>query len=421
MVSSFVQERAALLSAWAGEAQKTPTNLLGTGKYGKVFQTTSPDAVVKLTESLGQKRGAQRQAFQEHVIGILQTLLVLKAYTPHFPLHLDTQIDVTRGTMHGQLFMESFPTNLHDASSTILRTPSDWISLHFQIMQALAILADFFQLVHNDLYPRNILICCRQNVPEKATYTVRNRDFQVCWPFLAALTDFGISSSPTLMGVQATPEVAQRLTACEVDVRFGRKAPSKHILHYRSLPIFSRDVYTILKWTVFPSRSVPCAPPAIVCWAKESLDCLDAKQTQFRHAEAVGDFLLDHFCDDLLSAHELPSVTLHASACRTDFAHDNATKCRDDLLEAAAHVLEKMPLPKGQESRSGTRSANTTPPAKATINEREASGSLPRSSGEGPRVDMRAPINEIQGGAFSSILHGRFEDREAYDPARLSR
>ena len=59
--------------------------LLGEGKYGKIYADGS-GVVTKEVTARGNKRGMV-SPFREKIVAILQSLLVMKNTSPHFPLH----------------------------------------------------------------------------------------------------------------------------------------------------------------------------------------------------------------------------------------------------------------------------------------------------------------------------------------------
>ena len=350
MASALLQKRRALFSEWKG-ADDEPTSLLGAGKYGNVYRTALPQTVVKQTQN--RKTSAQQQAFMEHAVGILQTLLVLKGYTPHLAIHFGTQIEVSRGLMRGRMYMEKCAGSLQDLGQAILKNSEDWVSLTFQIVHALAVLAEFLELTHNDLYPRNVLIQDHAQDNLEAHYMVRQKMFTVPWPFLVVLTDFGIASSATLMNQDSAPPITRRIISHDPGEHFGAQPPFKHILCYRVLPPFSRDLYALLKWCSFPTNSLPLAPDRVIEWAKEGLRILDSQRKQFDRASSVAGFLLHFFSRDTLYNAELPLLKEKADV-RVDFYHDPSPARRATLLKEGAKILESICTNASAKARSQT-------------------------------------------------------------------
>lgn len=342
-VDAFMQTRSAAFHGWSSDAS-TPGELLGSGKYGKVFRTSKPGTVLKESVTTSRRVESQRQAFSEHAIGILQTLLVLRGYTPHLPLHFGTHIGARRGEVQGQLYMEQFCVSLDSCGAAVLTTPEAWLSLAFQVSHALSSLADILHLTHNDVYPRNVLLRRHEPLPSHACYRLRSQRFLVPWPFFVALTDFGIASLPALVGGEDVPAAVSRVPAEPVSDTFGCQPPARHILHYKTLPIFSRDLYTIFKWIAYSSRALPKAPVSVIKWAAAALQRLDRTRDRFAHFRSVGDFVSDCFQPSQLAATGLPSLEA-PDGTRPHFNAERSEEERADLLREGADVLARLPVP----------------------------------------------------------------------------
>lgn len=237
---------------------------IGSGKYGRVY-SSGRSAVLK--ESV-TRAGLCKQAFREHVMGLLQTLLVLQACTPHLPLHYGTSIVAEGVLMRGHMYMERFEGSLIDLRGC-LRTESDWLSLLFQLLLTFVALALLFGVTHNDAYPRNILINSQSSAP-RVIYRCQEKSYALEWSFMAALTDFGIATTPLLMGHRSAPEVAERLEALELPPDFASTPPRHHILRYKSLPLFLEMPTPFSNGLALiracPARRPPCScGPAPLC------------------------------------------------------------------------------------------------------------------------------------------------------------
>jgi serine/threonine protein kinase len=334
-MSAFTQERRRAFVEWEkGER----ADLLGSGKYGKVFRVSGGSArtVVKECVVRSSRTGMRRQAFREHAIGILQTLLALEGCTPHLPLHFGAWVSVEAGRLHGRMYMEEHDGSLRTLGREVLRRDEDWVCLAFQVTSTLVTLAEALQLTHNDLYPRNVLIS--RHPPKTVTYRFPAAAYSLEWNFFVALTDFGIASS-LLMGCSA-PEIAEVLKKTSQPIRnFGSVAPSRHILEYRWLPPFSRDLYTILKWIRFPSTQLPLAPRVVALWAQAMLLHLDTHQASLDAPSGLHCAFSHLFSARSLAG--LPGVKCAEGPCDFTFA-SAATLAR--VLEDAKHVLYQLPL-----------------------------------------------------------------------------
>jgi hypothetical protein len=334
-MTAFTQERRRAFVEWEkGER----ADLLGTGKYGQVFRVSGGSArtVVKECVVRSGRTGMRRQAFREHAIGILQTLLALEGCAPHLPLHFGACVSVEAGRLRGRMYMEEHDGSLKTLGSEVLRREEDWISLAFQVASTLVMLAETLQLTHNDLYPRNVLIS--RHPPSTVTYRFPGAAYSVDWNFFVALTDFGIASS-RLMGCSA-PEITEVLKNTSHQIRaFGSVVPSRHILEYVWLPPFSRDLYTMLKWIRFSSAHLPLAPRAVALWAQAMLIHLDAHQSSLDAPSGLQSAFSHLFSARSLAG--LPGVRQAEGPCDFSFA-SAATLAR--VLENATHVLGQLPL-----------------------------------------------------------------------------
>ena len=309
---------------------------IGSGKYGRVY-SSGRSAVLK--ESV-TRAGLCKQAFREHVMGLLQTLLVLQACTPHLPLHYGTSIVAEGVLMRGHMYMERFEGSLIDLRGC-LRTESDWLSLLFQLLLTFVALALLFGVTHNDAYPRNILINSQSSAP-RVIYRCQEKSYALEWSFMAALTDFGIATTPLLMGHRSAPEVAERLEALELPPDFASTPPRHHILRYKSLPLFSRDAYTVLQWTCFDPR-LPRAPPAVQLWARSALRLLNEIRESLKEAEGLARFFHAIFSSSWLATCGLPPLEVDG-ALTPDFTVPADDSARGHMLAQAAAALQTLPL-----------------------------------------------------------------------------
>jgi hypothetical protein len=342
---AFTKERLLKLMHWDGG--RSPGHVIGQGKYGKVYLCgSSLEAVLKETWTKGEKVSSCKQAFREHVIAILQTLLVLDAQTPHLPLHYGACINARDGQMQGHMYMEKFDGSLQELGHACLVHPADWAALAFQLMYSLVVLSELFHLVHNDLYPRNVLISCGVEVPA-VRYRVDGRLYCVPWRHFAALTDFGIASSGELLGRRSVPEVAEQLGSSLPEKHFGDEAPTKHILRYVGLPAFSRDAYTLFKWIRFATKSLPAPPCKIRHWAAAALRLMDETREELAAPSGLRAIFHTIFGQEWMARHDLPSFAVAddgSGSCETDFALRASGAEKASLLARAEVALAGLPL-----------------------------------------------------------------------------
>ena len=145
--------------------------LLGSGRYGKVFACGQSSAA-KLIDLCGKRKQARLQAYREHVVALLQSVLLLAKVTPHFPWHYGATTTFVGDAHELQftLYMERFDGTLEDLSPMVLQSAKDWAHAALQVLHACLSMAVHFGIVHNDLYPRNVLV--RRSAPLALHYLV---------------------------------------------------------------------------------------------------------------------------------------------------------------------------------------------------------------------------------------------------------
>ena len=336
------------------------SSILGSGKYGKVYRVN--DSSVKKECKIRSRENTLKQAFREHVVGILQTLLVTSSYTPHLPIHFDAcmHIDLEK-SLTGHMYMESFTGSLQDIGAEVLLNPWDWINLSFQVLSGVVILADLLLLTHNDLYPRNILLkkCVSA---KKVKYKITKETYILSWSFLAVITDFGISSSSEFMGQCELPEVTQSLNELQVPEKFGSVHNKCHILQFKKLPIFSRDLYTFFKAIHFGSKKMPEIPQEAEVWTGRCLDYLDSHQHEFKESTACLDFFhcifASKFFDDCGQKPIYEQVFLNIKDGSDDidiFSYSASEADRVFILQEAEHLIQKIPIVKDERVHKSTQ------------------------------------------------------------------
>jgi serine/threonine protein kinase len=245
------------------------------------------------------------------------------------------------------MFMEEFAGSLVDLSKHILLKAEDWQILLFQVLSPMLVLATVFGISHNDLYPRNVLIHA-QSCRGPVTYCLGEKTYVMHWPFFAAVTDFGIASAQTLFGEHGkAPEVAQAIAGACVADDFGLRAPKEHILRFKTLPIFSRDIYTVLKWTMHSSTSMPRAPDVIRRWAAAGLSLVDALRSTLSEPQGLQHVFESLFSNSWARASGLP-LALESTKPNLDVVPNFSSPPREDkkaeMLAAATAALQALPL-----------------------------------------------------------------------------
>ena len=286
-------------------ARETPKQreLIGEGKYGKVYRD-SEGVVVKEVRAKLNIRG-MTSPFREKVAAILQSLLVMHSVNPHFPLHFG--FDCTPIPRIDKLdlsyYIEEFDTALDKVSHEILGSdPEAWLCAIFQLMSAIYTYSHIFQIVHNDLYPRNVLV---KNTKRKERFQYNIFGARYCHhcSFMLAVTDFGLCGSPLLQSKENSPEVSASLSKKSYESgRFGKLSPTKHILYYKALPPFARDIYTVLKWIVYPPRNFAHAPRNVARWCTNALDNVDKNERHFDTPKGIAKIFDFMFSEGELAA-----------------------------------------------------------------------------------------------------------------------
>lgn len=313
--------------------------LLGSGKYGSVF-ACGAGAAAKVMDLSGKSRHARMQAYREHVVSIMQTLLLLHGATPHFPFHYGLTVAVAELGMSLTLFMERFDGNLLEKAAAALGDAAGWVHLAFQLLHGCLCLAAVFGVVHNDLYPRNVLLRAAPGLePEPFEVAVEGVGYSLRPRFLAVVADYGIASGP-LVAADAAPEVC--LTTAKVPRwrRFALQPPAAHILQYEPLlPAYSRDPCTVLKWIFHGHEGLPAAPLAVRLWAMDGLCRIDGGLAGFHEAAAQLALFHHLFHKDNLRRFGLPFVAEAVGPpprCALDL------RDRAELLDRAAEALREL-------------------------------------------------------------------------------
>jgi serine/threonine protein kinase len=298
--------------ATASTAAEGERVLVGSGKYGKVFR--EPNGVVVKEVSARVTGRGLAPPFREKIVSIFQSLLVVNRVSPNFPLHYGCNVCPPLrggGRLGMHFYIEEFDGSLDKLAGKVLVSSAAWLTSLFQILSAVLTFAATLSICHNDLYPRNVLVK-RLSSPQKFTYVIYGRTYTIEVEFVLAVTDFGICSSPLLGSPSGdAPEVAAKLKGEPRDCAgapFGSVPPRKHILHYKFLPPFARDVYLVLKWTVFPTKNFPLAPACVSAWARRALAYIDENEKAFFKTDASKELFAFAFSAQELGLSGLPSL-----------------------------------------------------------------------------------------------------------------
>lgn len=297
--SQEMTDRVQRFLAWISANDKEEDGaLVGKGNYGQVFRR--PDgSVVKVVDNVKRTGGSAKLAYREHVMSFLQTVLVLRSHCAHVPMHYGFAATPNDQGLSMRLYIEAFDCTVDSAPKGKISSAQDWAALLFQVLSAILCVARLLDVCHNDIYPRNVLLklepCCIQ-------YDHFGLEHSLAWHSLAALTDFGVCSSPLLASrlgpeVKRTPEVPR-----DPHVPFGKIPPGVHVLNYTFLPPFSRDPYCLFKWGVFRSKGMPRAPDSVTLQCEEALAYIDEHQASFSRRCASHDLMRHVFDQSRLGA-----------------------------------------------------------------------------------------------------------------------
>ena len=338
-MEALFQERVSRFEAWTEGGLSAQ---IGQGNYSRVFLTLDASAAAKVSGFPRKSRDSRLQAYREHVVSLLQTLLVLRKVTFFFPLHFGVSMEQQQDPSDGRrltLYMEKFEGSLPGIAPHILLATRDWAALAFQVLHGMMALSSIFRICHNDLYPRNVLV---QTLPRGIGFvaSVESTRYAVTLPFLATITDFGISSGEFVGTLK--PEVCKGLKRIKKPAHFSFCPPSEHILVYEGLPSFSRDPYVVLKWLCYSSKELPQQPLQVKLWTFDALQRIDA---------CLADFS-DPFAQVRLFHHLFHEENLRKSMidlCGTPFQYGadsfsfNLSSSRQKkLLQEATQLLERI-------------------------------------------------------------------------------
>lgn len=267
------------------------TKELGKGVYGVVYEATLigkkvQNIAIKSVNTLDDPQNRETvlgKIMREGMAYAYLCALVCMNICPNFALvH---RAFLTRHSQHNKMYcyllvMEKADGNMkewvHLQKDINVSNSQKWISephvlmsAVFQIFMAISACSQHINLVHNDLYLKNILY----NRISKTTlvYHFRNRTYCLCdCEFLFKISDFGICSSPTHLDNEHNDmvlmtKVCRRVNSL-LDLDF-----SNHILEYQNVDPYARDsIVFILSLLHSPDMHASCKT-----WLLNSLKYLD--------------------------------------------------------------------------------------------------------------------------------------------------
>lgn len=233
---------------------------LGEGVYGIVY-----DAILRAKPVSGchvavksistkdrpaDRRGLLKRLVREEAACAFLNALVLLRVCPNFVIFYKaflTRNHKKTNLHHYLILMEKADGNLKEWVKTHhSRDLRSFMSCCLQICMAIVSMTSHVDLCHNDLYLKNILF--NEIYPTNYTYVCYGRTYTLpACRFIFKVSDFGICSSPTYLDNSThmemhdmTPE--NRHFTGVTDFEFG-----KHILEYRNVPPFARDLVVFLR------------------------------------------------------------------------------------------------------------------------------------------------------------------------------
>lgn len=278
---------------------------LGKGVYGVVYEAAvmGRDGVykkvaVKNITTLDRPKDREtifaRMLREEIAYAYLNALVFLRV-SPNFALVHKSFLSRhhRRNDMYCFLLcMEKSDGNLKEwMSKSVAKHPWNFMCCVFQIFMAMVAFALHLNLVHNDLYLKNILYnrISKTNFVyyfKSQKYTLSNCDF------LFKISDFGICSSPTYLqnNHHDMTHMAQEIRQANSVVDFDF---SNHILEYENVSPFARDSAVFLRSLINSDIHATCKT-----WVYNALNILNdwkpASPTD------LGDFVKAIFTRDFL-------------------------------------------------------------------------------------------------------------------------
>jgi serine/threonine protein kinase len=289
------------------------TTVIGKGKYGTVYATTDGRVIKKCI--VRKKENDMRMALRELFAGIITTQLVCNSLTPNLLMHFFGSFDRLDTNIHFKYIMEHIDTTL---SKFTTESSHDCLSLTFQILHALTTIGIIFELTHNDLYDRNILVRLRNT---DLSYSVEGECYRFRTRFVIHLCDLGMCGSRMLDTTSnCLPEVCEHMNIEQMPINFGLTETPKHVLYY-GLPAFARDSYVFLKQPRLNEN---------VTWRKMCIHFIDSNILRFEVPCALLELMKFAFSNDTLSlvgiqpirvtARSVADYRLHSSMKPTQIA-----------------------------------------------------------------------------------------------------
>lgn len=232
------------------EAFLDNNGLLGSGSYGSVYKSSLKKQVCSPL-SVAVKVEEFRRSNAQLMCSYFMNMLVMTAQVPYLTLTLPPVYVESKGKIMELTIMELSDMSLKDWLNNVLksRKPADakeYFSLYFQIFWTIATMGAKYQAVHDDLYPRNVLLsyadldAIKQDLIANGTkyvFTVKS------YGLIVKLSDFGFCSTPQFKDYFKTTR-HDYLTYGQKPFTSVRMLYDNHVT-LLDLPRYARDILSI--------------------------------------------------------------------------------------------------------------------------------------------------------------------------------
>lgn len=340
---------------------------LGKGVYGVVYEAkikireeNKSSIAIKSISTLDRPNDREmifsRMLREEIAYAYLNALVFLRI-CPNFALVHKSFLSrhQQRNNMYCFLLcMEKSDGNMREwvsSKNNYVGEPHIFMSSVFQIFMAIAAYGNYLNLVHNDLYLKNILY----NRISKTTliYHFRKHTYTLSQcEFLFKISDFGICSSPTYLKnnhqdmVHMSKECRHASSLMDFDF-------SNHILEYENIPHFARDSVIFLRSLLYMGDVHPTCKK----WLYNSLKLLN--DLKLHKASDLGDYVNTIFSRDFLQKSGLSPFLFQSRVETVDASTEIFRVDGNEDTKRSMIFLAKDYIDSGRSTSNGP----TTPPS----------------------------------------------------------
>jgi hypothetical protein len=232
-----------------------------------------------------------------YVSRMLSTLVRTNA-CPGFPMEYGNCAQITKLPLAIEMFMEIGYDSLV-AWALKRQSKENWMSVTFQVFAALMWMGRYYDIVHNDLYFRNIVynaISPRRTVYRYVIDTPKMGRFVYDVKtngLVAKILDYGVVSSDALFDKIGTvkhqditfkdTQYADLPLSANLMIQISGSNQGQHILYYPAINPYARDIGVYLSLLI----TLPTVPATVRYWACLSLQFLYEKLFRSRAAVAA--------------------------------------------------------------------------------------------------------------------------------------